>query len=120
MDNKWHLENTTNPINLIIDECLIRGPQVYLFRGKEIAVVISLKEYREKSINNKLPYYFLSPDNHRLIKRNGEKIAVVLPYSDFKELNKNRGTLSSFFRKSPLSLIDLRRDHTITPEDLLN
>jgi hypothetical protein len=70
------------------------------------------------SLLNKLPYYFLSPDNHQWINRNGEKIAVVLPYSDYLELEKNPGTLSTFFRESPLNQIDLRRDHTITPEEI--
>lgn len=120
MQNKWYLDNTNNSINLILDECLMRGPQVCLFRGKEVAVVISITDYIEKSIYNKLPYYFLSPDNHKLIKRNGEKIAVILPYSDYRDLNNNKERISVFFRESPLTLIDLRRDHTMSPEDLQN
>lgn len=118
MDNKWHLEDAKTPFNLIVDECLTKGPQIYLCRGLEIAAVLSIKEYREKSLRNKLPYYFLSPDKHRLIKRNGENVAVVLPYSDYLEINNNPGTISKFFQESPLAMIDLRRDHTISPEEL--
>lgn len=118
MQNKWHLEDVKNPFSLIIETCLTMGPQICLFCGKEIAAIVSIKEYTAMSILNKLPYYFLSPDRHQWIKRNGEKIAVVLPYSDFLELEKKPQTLSNFFRESPLSQIDLRRDHTISPEEI--
>ncbi len=118
MQNKWHLEDVKNPISLIIEKCLTRGPQICLFCGKEIAAIVSINEYTEMSLLSKLPYYFLSPDKHHWINRNGEKIAVVLPYFDYLEMKKNLGTLSIFFRESPLTLIDLRRDHTISPEEI--
>ncbi|MBA4384712.1 MAG: hypothetical protein C0410_08245 [Anaerolinea sp.] len=118
MENKQNVEEARNTVIELINACLVKGPQIFLLRGKEIAAVVSINDYKEMSLLKKMPYYFLSPENHQLIKRNEENIAVILPYSDFLELSKKNGTLSSFFRESPLSGIDLRRDHAISPEEI--
>ena len=44
----------------------------------------------------------------QLITRRGEKTVVVLAYSEYEKLRKSRGSLSDFFRASPLAGIDLK------------
>lgn len=48
----------------------------------------------------------------QLVTRRGERTAVVLSFSDYEKLCKAHGRLSDFFRESPLSAVEVSRDHT--------
>lgn len=48
----------------------------------------------------------------QLITRRGEKAAVLLSYIEYEKLCKARGRLSEFFRESPLTDVELNRDHS--------
>ena len=43
------------------------------------------------------------------ITKHGKKTAVVLSIKDYSRLRRRKGTLSEFFRNSPLSGIELER-----------
>jgi prevent-host-death family protein len=54
----------------------------------------------------------------QVITRRGVEVAVVLSYPEFVKLKKDQGSLSEFFRKSPLADIDLERDRSPARPDL--
>jgi prevent-host-death family protein len=43
------------------------------------------------------------------ISRHGEKTAVVISFEEYKRLKKHQGSITDFFRSSPLNGIDLER-----------
>jgi len=43
----------------------------------------------------------------QLITRRGQKTAVVISYREYAKTKKSQGTLSEFFRSSPLADIEL-------------
>jgi antitoxin Phd len=43
----------------------------------------------------------------QFVTRNGAKIAVVLSYAKYRRLVTSRESLSAFFRRSPLTGVDL-------------
>lgn len=49
----------------------------------------------------------------QLITKHGEKIAVIISYTDYEKLRKSQGKLSDFFRASPLAGVDLSRDKSL-------
>lgn len=46
----------------------------------------------------------------QLITKHGEKTVVVISYAEYEKLRKSQGSLSEFFRASPLAGVDLKRD----------
>jgi prevent-host-death family protein len=52
----------------------------------------------------------------QLITRRGQKTAVVISYMEYAKTKKSQGTLSEFFRSSPLADIELERDKSL-PHD---
>ena len=52
----------------------------------------------------------------QLITRRGQKTAVVISYREYAKTKKSQGTLSEFFRSSPLADIGLERDKSL-PHD---
>jgi prevent-host-death family protein len=53
----------------------------------------------------------------QLITRRGEKVAVVVSYSEYEKLCKSQGKLSEFFRTSLLAGIDLARAKSLLREE---
>ena len=49
----------------------------------------------------------------QLITKHGEKTVVVISYAEYESLRKSQGKLSEFFRASPLTDVDLRRDKSL-------
>jgi prevent-host-death family protein len=54
----------------------------------------------------------------QLITKHGKKTAVVLSYTEYEKLRKSQGKLSEFFRNSPLTEIDLKRDKSLPREGI--
>lgn len=56
----------------------------------------------------------------QVITRRGVKTAVVLSYSDYRQLVAGQKKLSAFFRESPLAglELDLSRDTSLTRDDV--
>jgi prevent-host-death family protein len=54
----------------------------------------------------------------QVITKRGIEVAVVLSYPEFVKLKKEQGSLSEFFRRSPLGGVDLERDQTPARPDL--
>lgn len=48
----------------------------------------------------------------QVITKRGVEVAVVLSYDQFLKMRKSQGSLSEFFRKSPLADVDLERDRS--------
>jgi len=48
-------------------------------------------------------------DGPQEVTRHGKKTVVVLSMHEYRRLRARRGTLVDFFRRSPLSGVDLRR-----------
>lgn len=46
----------------------------------------------------------------QILTRRGVEVAVVLSFAEYLELKKKQTPLSEFFRQSPLSDLDLKRD----------
>jgi prevent-host-death family protein len=65
----WQLQEAKNKLSRVIEDAIHRGPQIITRRGREVAIVISMDEYRE--------------------------------------MMAHRGTLTEFFRRSPLVGVDL-------------
>jgi len=53
----------------------------------------------------------------QLITRRGQKTAVVMSYQEYAKTKKPTGTLSEFFRFSPLADIELERDKSLPREE---
>lgn len=50
------------------------------------------------------------------ITKHGKKTAVLLAMSEYKRLKRRKGTLSEFFKESPLAGIDLDRRKDLSRE----
>jgi prevent-host-death family protein len=48
----------------------------------------------------------------QILTRRGTEIAVVLSYSEYRQLKRKQTPLSEFFRRSPLEGLDLERDRS--------
>lgn len=46
MSGKWQLQEAKNRLSKVVDDAIQRGPQVITRHGVEVAVVLSLEEYR--------------------------------------------------------------------------
>jgi antitoxin Phd len=47
------------------------------------------------------------------ITRHGKETAVVLSFKDYRRLRKKTGSLTEFFRQSPLSGMDFKRNRDL-------
>ena len=56
----------------------------------------------------------------QIITRHGVKVAVIISYAEYKKMNASRGSLSAFFRDSPLAGtdLDLDRDKSDVRQDI--
>jgi len=54
----------------------------------------------------------------QVITRHGEKTVVVVSYTEYEKLRKSQSSLSEFFRASPMTGIDLRRDKSLPRQAL--
>jgi prevent-host-death family protein len=43
----WQLQEAKNKLSRVIEDAIHRGPQIITRRGTEVAIVISMDEYRE-------------------------------------------------------------------------
>jgi antitoxin Phd len=43
----------------------------------------------------------------QIITRRGEEVVIVLSYAEYKKMTVSKGSLSAFFRDSPLQGVDL-------------
>ena len=57
----WHLQEAKNKLSKVVEEAIINGPQVITSGGAEVAVVLSIVEYRRmKRQENDLVEFFRS------------------------------------------------------------
>ncbi|HMZ08586.1 MAG TPA: type II toxin-antitoxin system Phd/YefM family antitoxin [Anaerolineales bacterium] len=49
----------------------------------------------------------------QLITKHGQKTVVVISYAEYERLRKSQGSLSEFFRTSPLTGLDLTRNKSL-------
>ena len=63
MAKKWQLQEARNRFSQVVNEALSDGPQVVTRRGEEVAVIISMEEYRwlKKSQPSLLEFFQRSP-----------------------------------------------------------
>jgi prevent-host-death family protein len=54
----------------------------------------------------------------QLITKHGEKTVVVISYAEYEKLRKSQGKLSEFFRASPLTGLDVKRDQSLPRKGL--
>ena len=56
----------------------------------------------------------------QIITKRGEEVVIVLSYAEYKKMIASRGSLSAFFRDSPLAGVDLdlARDQSKVREDI--
>ena len=56
----------------------------------------------------------------QIITKRGEEVVIVLSYAEYKKMIASRGSLSAFFRDSPLAGVDLdlARDKSKVREDI--
>ena len=56
----------------------------------------------------------------QIITKRGVEVAIVISYAEYQRMIASRGTLSSFFRDSPLAGtdVDLSRDKSEAREDI--
>ena len=56
----------------------------------------------------------------QIITKRGEEVAIVLSYAEYQKMIASRGSLSSFFRDSPLAEVDLdlTRDKSAVREEI--
>ena len=47
MIQQWQLQDAKNRFSEVVDNAMQQGPQVITKQGKEVAVVISIEEYRK-------------------------------------------------------------------------
>jgi antitoxin Phd len=57
-------------------------------------------------------------DGPQLITKHGEKTVVVISYAEYEKLRKSQGKLSEFFRASPLTGVELKRDKSLPRKGL--
>jgi prevent-host-death family protein len=49
----------------------------------------------------------------QILTRRGVEVAVVLSFSEYRELKARKPSLSEFFRQSPLRELELERDRSL-------
>jgi len=78
------------------------------------------KNWQLQEAKNKLSEVVEDAIQHgpQVITKRGVEVAVVLSFPEFLKLRKNQGSLSEFFRKSPLADVDLERDRSAARPDL--
>ena len=56
----------------------------------------------------------------QIITRRGVKVAIVISYAEYRKMIASRGSLSDFFRESPLAgtELDLERDRSDARQDI--
>jgi antitoxin Phd len=56
----------------------------------------------------------------QIITKRGVEVAIVLSYAEYQKMIASRGSLSTFFRNSPLAGtdVDLARDRSILRKDV--
>jgi len=55
----WQLQEAKNKLSRVIEDAINRGPQIITRRGTEVAIVISMQEYREMTASKgKLSEFF--------------------------------------------------------------
>lgn len=47
MQRSWQIQEAKNKLSEVVEDAIEKGPQVLTRRGVEVAVVLSLSEYRE-------------------------------------------------------------------------
>ena len=47
MMSSWQLQEAKNKLSKLVDEALKSGPQIITRRGVEVAIVLSVEEYRQ-------------------------------------------------------------------------
>jgi prevent-host-death family protein len=47
MIGKWQLQEAKNKLSRVVDDAVNSGPQIITRRGVEVAVVLSLEEYKQ-------------------------------------------------------------------------
>ncbi len=59
MNKLWQLQEAKNKFSQVVDEALVKGPQVVTRRGEEVVVIISTEEYdRLKKSQSSLTEFF--------------------------------------------------------------
>lgn len=59
MRRTWQLQEAKNKLSRVIEDAIQSGPQVITRRGTEVAIVISIEEYREMTAQKaKLSEFF--------------------------------------------------------------
>lgn len=55
----WQLQEAKNKLSQLVDEAVNTGPQIITRRGVEVAIVLSMEEYRQLTISKeKLSDFF--------------------------------------------------------------
>ena len=59
MISSWQLQEAKNKLSKLVDEAMKSGPQIITRRGVEVAIVLSVEEYRQlKTSKEKLSDFF--------------------------------------------------------------
>jgi prevent-host-death family protein len=59
MSQAWQLQEAKNKLSRLIEDAIQRGPQIITRRGTEVAIVISIDDYREMTAGKgKLSEFF--------------------------------------------------------------
>ncbi|MFQ5627222.1 MAG: type II toxin-antitoxin system Phd/YefM family antitoxin [bacterium] len=63
MQSIWQLQEAKSKFSALVDKALLRGPQIITRRGKETAVVLSMKDYNAlvKTKSNFVDFLLNSP-----------------------------------------------------------
>lgn len=63
MNKLWQLQEAKNKFSQVVDEALVKGPQVVTRRGEEVVVIISTEEYNrlKKSQSSLTDFFRQSP-----------------------------------------------------------
>ncbi len=63
MTKKWQLQEAKNKFSQVVNEALVKGPQVVTRRGEDVVVIISKEEYGclKKSQSNLSEFFRQSP-----------------------------------------------------------
>ncbi len=63
MTKKWQLQEAKNKFSQVVNEALVKGPQVVTRRGEDVVVIISKEEYGclKKSQSNLSEFFRRSP-----------------------------------------------------------
>jgi len=63
MTKKWPLQEAKNKFSQVVNEALVKGPQIVTRRGEEVVVIISKEEYGclKKSQSNLSEFFQRSP-----------------------------------------------------------